>query len=145
ISFPNEIRKEGTSSASSRPPSERREAYGHFWTELLALFKSRYPGQTNVSSGGSESWLSLSVGRSGVTTGWAFALDRRFTVELSLDTEYPETNQEVFLRLQADATSLSEEMGTTLEWDYKEGRKAQRIQSYYPQAPISVMDGEDVL
>ena len=145
VSFPNEARKEGTSGGGARGVTERGEAYRHFFEQLLSLFKSRYPGQTNVNHVGPDSWMSLSVGRSGITTGWSFTIERRFRVELSLDTEDPRVNKDVFDSLRASQVSLQDAIGHELEWDYKEGRRACRIYSYYSLAPISIMDGEDVL
>jgi hypothetical protein len=144
VSYPNEVRKEG-GGGTSRPPSEREAAYRHFFEELLSLFKAQYPGQTNVSRVGHESWLSLSVGRSGVTTGWSFTIERRFRTELSIDTEDAALNKQVFDQLLSERASLDEAMGAELEWDYREGRRACRVYSYYPQSPISITDGEDVL
>jgi hypothetical protein len=145
VSFPNEVRKEGGGGAGPRVPSEREQTYRHFFEQLLGLFKTRNPGQTNVSRAGTESWLSLSVGRSGVTTGWSFTIERRFRTELSIDTESSEINKSIFDQLLATKDELESELGHSLDWDHKEGRRACRVYSYYPQSPISVMDGEDAL
>jgi hypothetical protein len=145
ISFPNEVRKEGVTGPGARTPTERGEAYRRFFASLLIVFKERYPGQTNVSTALPQSWLSLSVGRSGVTSGWTFTSDRRFKTGLWIDTEDPLVNKDLFDKLAAERTLFHEEMGHELEWDYREGRRACYVNSIYGQIPISVMDGDDML
>ena len=99
VSSPNEWRKGGRGVA--RPPSERGAAYASYFSSLLADFKARYPGETNVSKAAPQNWLPLSVGRSGVATNWAFSGDRRFRIELYIDAGDQTLNKSYFDQLAA--------------------------------------------
>jgi hypothetical protein len=143
ISSPNEWRKNGRIGSSR--PSERGEAYKRFFQALLLLFKSKYPGQTNVSRVGPDNWLSLSTGRAGVVSSWSFTIDRRFRVELYIDRGVATENKGYFDQLIAHRTEIETNLGHPLDWDRLETRRASRISLFCPDAPITVMDGGDVL
>jgi hypothetical protein len=143
VSFPNEWRK--SAHAVTAPVSEKRAAYEHFWAELIPAFKAKYPGQTNVSRPPRDSWLSLGAGRTGLGTNWAFTGDRRFRVELYIDTGDGPSNKAYFDQLAGHKDEIELKLGHELNWDRIEERQACRISSYYPQQPVSVTDDEDTL
>lgn len=142
MSFPNEWRKGG----HGRPPrSKKATAYAIFYGELLAQFKAKYPGETNVSKPSSENWQPLSIGRTGMGTSWVFTGDNRFRVELYIDVGEQAANESFYDQLMAFKAEIEAAVGHDLDWDPIEGRRACRISAYYDQSPVSVMDEEDTL
>ena len=125
-------------------PSAKRQAYAKFWGGLLTAFKSAYPGETNTSSAGSDSWLALSIGKSGVATGWAFAGDKRFRVEIYISTGDRGTNKAYFDQLLRSQEQIEAQLGYRLEWDRIDAKQDCRISAYY-NANVTVNDGEELL
>jgi len=141
VSFPNEWRK-----GRMRPPvSQRASAYAQFFGEVLTVFKGKYPGETYSTKPSSTNWQSIGIGRSGLASNWSFTGDRRFRVELYIDTEDGAVNELFFDQLAAHKADIEAKMGHELDWDRLDGRRACRISSYYDQSPIAVSDGEDTL
>jgi hypothetical protein len=142
VSSPNEwVRDRRPSSGST---SSRQAAYESFFNRLLVSFKERFPHETSVSRASPQSWLALSIGRSGFQTGWAFTGDRRFRVEVYIDRE--SGTKEYFDSLKEHQAAIESSLGHPLDWDRLDGRRACRISSYYPaQSAISVLAPEEQL
>lgn len=138
VSFPNEWRKR--SPRARGPVSQKGAAYAQFFEELLGDFKQRFPGETNVSKTLPESWLELSIGKSGVVAGWAFTGDKRFRVELYIDTGNRIVNASYFQQLADRRQEIESRLGHELDWDPLEGKQGCRISSYYSRQPISIGD-----
>lgn len=85
------------------------------------------------------------IGRSGFQTGWAFSGDRRFRIELYVDSGNQAVNKAHFDALQLHQEEIEQELGHGLDWDRLDSRRACRISSYYERQPLSVMDGDAVL
>jgi hypothetical protein len=143
VSFPNEVSKAGTGARSTRSP--RMDAYAAFYSSVLSLFKERFPGETSVSKASGDSWLSMSIGRAGFSTGWAFTADRRFRVELYIDLGDVTLNEALFDQLHLHRGDIETAMSQGLDWDRLDGKRGCRISLYYPASPVSVMDGETSL
>jgi hypothetical protein len=144
VSSPNDWRS-GAGGAPGTGASPKEQAYSAFFDRLLTDFKARYPGETSVSKAGKLSWQALSIGRSGLLTVWVFTGDKRFRVELSIDIGDQEANGQFFDRLMDHRADIETQMHHALDWDRVEGRRACRVSSYYPERPVTVLDGEDVL
>ncbi len=142
VSYPNDWKKSG---GSARPAvSPKGAAYQEFFGRLLGRFKERYPGETNVAKVGAQSWLELSIGRSGIRTNWSFISGDRFRVELYIDTGRAEANLAHFQQLQADKDEIEKSAGHELEWAEVEGKRVCRVHSYYDEA-VAILTGEDEL
>ena len=139
VSFPNEWRKDGPTKTGG-VVSAKSAAYTAFWSELLSQFKAAYPHETNATKAPKDSWFALSIGRSGFQTSWGFTGDRRFRIELYIDT-----GEHHFDELFRQKSEVETQMGHPLDWDRIEGKRACRASSYYSPSPISVTDPGDVL
>lgn len=143
VSFPNDVTK-GPSSVRS-PLSPKGAAYAEFFGALLNMYKERFPGETNVSKASPQSWLSLSFGRAGLSTGWAFTGDKRFRCEFYIDIGDAPENEAFFDELVSRREQIEAQLDHALDWDKLEGRRACRVSSYYHQSPITVMSDEQEL
>ncbi len=143
VSFPNDWSKGGGGIRGR--VSEKGAAYAEFFSELLAAFKERFPGETNVSKASSQNWLSMSIGRAGLSTGWAFTADRRFRAELYIDAGTRAVNDFYFEQLEQNKKQVESQIEHALDWDPLEGSRGCRISSYYPTSPVSVLDEDSQL
>lgn len=143
VSFPNAWRKSGGS--TPKAVSKKGAAYAQFFADVLAVFKERYPGETNASKASADSWLGIGIGRTGLYTAWAFTIDRRFRVELYIDFGSASASRTFFDRQREDSQNIESELGHPFEWEDLEGKQACRISSYYPQSPISVLDDDSII
>ena len=138
VSFPNEWRKR--SPGARGPVSQKGAAYAEFFGDLLTGFKERFPGETNVSKGLPQNWLELSIGKSGVVAVWSFTGDKRFRVELYIDTGNRIVNASYFQQLVDRRQEIESRLGHELDWDPLEGKQGCRVASYYSTQPISIDD-----
>ena len=143
VSFPNEWQK--STRSTRHPTSEKGAAYQEFFAGVLQAFKGRFPGETNVSKASHDSWLSMSVGRSGLSTGWAFTIDKRFRVELYIDTGDVDINDSYFKQFDSQKAVIESAVGQTLDWDSLKGKRACRISLYHADSPLSVLDDSETL
>lgn len=138
VSYPNNWKKSGGSART--PTSQKAAAYQEFFAAVLQAFKAQFPGETNVSKASHDSWLSMSIGRSGLSTGWAFTIDKRFRVELYIDSGDVEINDSYFNQLDGQRAVVERAVGEALDWDRLQGKRACRISLYHPDSPLSVLD-----
>ena len=137
VSFPNEVSK---GRGVKAPVSPRGAAYVEFFSDLLTVFKERFVGETNVSKASSDSWLSMGIGKAGLSTGWAFTADKRFRTEVYVDTGDALLNESYYEQLDSHRAEIEAQMGHILDWDRLEGKRACRISSYNEQSPVTVLD-----
>ena len=138
VSFPNEWRKR--SAGTRGPVSQKGAAYAEFFGDLLTAFKQRFSGETNVSKSLPQNWLELSIGKAGVVVIWSFTGDKRFRVELYIDTGNRIVNESYFQQLVDSRQEIESRLGHKLDWDQLEGKQGCRISSYYSRQPISISD-----
>ena len=121
--------------------SPRGQAYHDFFGALLEDLKARKPGFTNASRAGYENWLGLSIGRSGFGLSFVFTQDKRFRVELYIDTGDGEKNKRAFDALLGNRAAIEMALGSELAWDRLDAARASRVALYWPET-VTVMDGE---
>ena len=138
VSFPNEWKKR--SAGTRGPVSQKGAAYAEFFGDLLTAFKQRFSGETSVSKSLPQNWLELSIGKAGVVVIWSFTGDKRFRVELYIDTGNRIVNESYFQQLVDSRQEIESRLGHNLDWDQLEGKQGCRISSYYSRQPISISD-----
>lgn len=106
--------------------SGKKAAYADFWPRLLERVHAAFPGWTRVRSGGSDSWLALPYGRSGIHYGLVFARGGP-RVELYIDTGDAKTNLAEFDVFASRRSRLEEAFGGPMAFDPLENRRACRI------------------
>jgi hypothetical protein len=109
--------------------AEREKLRYEFFSELLKKSKEKTPLFSNITPLGYQSWLWESAGKSGVNFVYSILLDRA-RVELSLYVPDGEVNKRRFENLRENRDEIEAAFGEALEWNYKEGRKEQRIFSW---------------
>jgi hypothetical protein len=126
------------------PVTPRRQAYHDFFASLLDQLKAKKPGLTNASKVGYDSWFNISAGRSGFTFSFAFTQDRRFRVDLNIDSEDAEKNKRAFDALLENRTGIERALGSELSWERLDTAKVSRVRLCWPET-VTVMDGRDTL
>lgn len=74
-------------------------------------------------------WMSSGAAGPPKATFFYVALKAKSRVELYLDADF-ETNEEWFGRLRGDAAAIERAFGLPLDWDFDEGRRAQRVAAH---------------
>ena len=121
-----------TRGSAGRPgPSDRQMLYHDFFSGLVATIHERLPGFTNVRRVGYDSWVHFATGsgRGGFAFSVSFVTGNKFRTELEIDMGDHSKNRTAFEQLAADRETLEGLLGQ-LVWDFKEGRRAQRIYSH---------------
>jgi len=114
------------SEVGMRQFSQRQIDYNNFFTDLVSKIHERMPAFTNVRRVGYDSWIHFATGRSGFAFSVAFTSGNRFRVEVEIDTGDYDRNRIAFEKLSSEKEALESALGG-LTWDFKEGRRAQRI------------------
>jgi hypothetical protein len=114
------------SEVGTRQFSQRQIEYNNFFTDLVSKIHERMPAFTNVRRIGYDSWIHFATGRSGFAFSVAFTSGNRFRVELEIDTGDYDKNRSAFGKLSNEKEALEAVLGQLI-WDFKEGRRAQRI------------------
>lgn len=114
---------------------EREKAYIKFYTALLAELNRKKVMQVRDASPDGTSWHEVSRlpanGPAGATFTYSFTRDRRFRVELYLDTGDEGQNKAIFDLLHQQAPQFEARLGK-LEWERLDHRRASRIALYHP-------------
>lgn len=108
--------------------AERHKKRLEFWTRLLE--KSRMKTRLHANnSPGKEHWMGAGAGRSGLSYVYAITMNWG-KVELYIDRGKgsEEINKKIFDTLYAKREEIESIFGESLDWDYKEGRRACRIE-----------------
>ena len=101
----------------------------NFFEALVAKYKEIRPSWNKLKAL-PQSWLSFSAGKTGIAYSWAFKSIpvKKFTVELYIDMTDAEDNMELMARLKAHKDQIEERMGTNVEFQELEGKRATRIE-----------------
>ena len=135
VSKPNEWRR---SEAVRMTLSGRLRLYQEFFQELADRLRSER--LANVRRGLPQNWLGFGAGKSGFWYAIVFTREKRFRVELSIDTGDYDRNKRAFDLLIKDREEIEKEIGIQLEWSGPEpSRRAARIMAYYPE-PLTIED-----
>jgi hypothetical protein len=103
--------------------SERRA----FFNGLVDKADVRYPKLNNTRRGYLINQFSYSVGRNGFSVTTAFSQDRKFRVELYIDTGDPYENLLAFDTLYRDREEIESGIGHPLVWQRMDAWQASRI------------------
>ncbi len=141
VALPNDWQKAVKSRAQPQL-NERGLAYQQFFTDLIQIYKQRFPSQRTANKAGVHSWLTFaSAGRSGFSFAVAFGKDALLRVELYIDVGDGVSNKEAFDALFAQRDAIESEIGESLTWQRLDSARASRIAV---QRKAQVSDGEPV-
>jgi len=122
----------------------RSQRYHDFFASLLEQLKAAKPDITNASKVGYDSSFWFSAGRTGFALSFAFTQDKRFRVELYIDTGDGERNKRAFDTLAGSRGEIEEALGCAVTWDRLDAAQASRVAVYWPET-VTIMSGEDRL
>jgi hypothetical protein len=128
VAKPNTWQK--TRGGATPQSSTRGELYRDFWTGFLEELKKKAPGVTRASKGLPQNWCSIGAGRVGFSYNTAFTYDRKFKVELYIDTFDKERNKNIYELLLQDKENIEQELEAELSWEKLESARASRIALY---------------
>ena len=109
----------------------RQQAYHEFFAALIGELKSKAPHITSAQNAGYDSWFAFSAGRPGFSYSFAFTQDKRFRVELYIDTGTREANERAFDLLQEDQAAIIQEVGLPIVWERLDTKRACRVAVYH--------------
>lgn len=121
--------------------SEKSQKYRAFFQDLIDVLREEHHF-TNARAGQPQSWHAFTAGITGISYGASFARGGRLRTELYIDSGDGDDNLEVFESLKGEADAIVEELGTEVEWEELEQRRACRIAIYRDG---SILDGEGPL
>ena len=127
-----------------RGMSGLRAQYQRLFTAVLARFKGLRPGFTNRDRVGTDNWLDLSSGRSGIRFTWSTAFRKYLRVELYIDVGSQAENKRLFDKLRERAGELEEEIGQPISWERLENKRASRL-AIYSRTPTESFDTDEEL
>jgi len=127
---PNKWQK-STHRGSSGNPSPRGEAYKLYFQQLMDELREKH-NFTRARVAVPQNWYSFSSGLSGVSYGTSFAQGGRVRTELYIDRGDAEENKKIFDSLAAERKIIEAEIGSTLDWERLDDRRASRIALYRP-------------
>jgi hypothetical protein len=112
--------------------SDRELAYKQFFTDLIALYKQRFPAQRTANKAGTKQWITVaSAGRSGFSFGVVFGRNALMRVELYIDTGDGVINKKAFDDLLAQREDIEREVGEKLSWQRLDTARASRIAAHH--------------
>ena len=124
--------------------SEREIQHKRFFTELIQRIKKERPGITNRSKIGYDSWISTPSGKGGFSFNLAFTWDKRFRIELYIDSGNRQANKHAFDDLALSRGPIEEDLGATLDWQRLDDRKGSRISWFWEQR-VTILDPDKKL
>jgi hypothetical protein len=131
VAQPNEWAKTTReAAAATTQPTERGLRYQRFFEALLTGFKQQRPNLTSASRVGPDSWFGFSGGRTGFGFVWSITGGSRARVELYIDTGDQATSKALFDALKTGEPELAEKLGSKLEWERLDNRRASRVATY---------------
>ena len=126
VSTPNEWRKQTVSSPrAAGTTSERMEGYRAFFQRLIDRLREEH-GFTNARKGQPQSWYSFSAGH-GQRYSATFARGSKAGVAVYIDGGEKDWNEELFDALAASKYDIESEIGSELDWERLDDRRACRI------------------
>lgn len=113
---------------SSQTLSESSKKYLEFFSRLVDEYKKINPKWRKIKPQ-PQSWLSFGAGKSGLSFGWAFRSNNRFSVELYIDTGDKNENERIFEELEKHRDKIDREI-RGIVWEKMEEKRACRIAIY---------------
>ena len=127
VAFPNEWRKSTVgSSGRGSGTSVRMEAYRAFFQSLIDDLRENHRF-TGARKGQPQSWYFFSSGFAGISYRASFALGGRARVEVYIDRGDSSLNKSLFDELASGKESIEAELGSPLEWERLDNRRASRV------------------
>jgi len=113
----------------------REKAYIDFFARFLTDLKAKSELPIAVSSPGGQSWIQLgSVADENVSGLYyiaAFTRNKKFRIEVYIDTGDAVRNKAVFDQLQAQRATIETKLGSELNWERLDAKRASRIAWYH--------------
>lgn len=114
---------------------EREKAYIEFYSELLAELRRKAKFPVREVSPDGASWITFQIisvpGHSVAYFNYSFSQDRRFRVELYIDTLDQTTTKQIFDYIRLQQSDLEAELGE-ISWERIDDKRASRIALYHP-------------
>ncbi len=116
----------------SKPPTEitevssRNQLYQQFFGELIEKYCRRYPSRSMLKAL-PQSWLGFGAGKAGFWFNWSFRFNRRFSVELIIQTEDSVKNKQYFDRIKGSEAQLGI---AGVSWERLDDKKTSRVAVY---------------
>lgn len=105
--------------------SPRYKAYHTFFKKLRSKVLKK--DASFIRKALPYSYWGMGIGRSGFSMGAVFTIDRKFRIEIYLDTGDKEDNEIAFMQLKNNKDSIEEEIGNELVWDLAPEKRVSRI------------------
>lgn len=127
---------------------DRERAYIDFFNQLMNDLRAKADLPVRETSPMGASWINIlhlprnGNGQPGILA-YSFAQNRRFRVELYIDTFDEKKNKQVFDRLKNQRAEIEADLGTDLTWERLDTKRASRIVLYCPN--VSITDSEPKL
>ena len=128
VAFPNQWRKARIAQDESSV-SERMAGYQKFFQDLIDQLRDKHRF-TGARIARYQSWYPFASGISGITYTASFTAKNRFRVELYIDRGEAEINKRIFDRLTESKGDFERELGSPIEWERLDAKKASRIAIY---------------
>lgn len=128
IVFPNEWQKSRKNQATTSL-SPKAEAYRNFFQSTIDLLREKYKF-TNANVGQPQNWYSFASGFSSQNYSAVFTQGNKVRVELYIDFGDHAQNKHFFELLLCDKEAIETELGTSLEWEKLEDKRASRVGIY---------------
>ncbi len=106
--------------------SPRNQSYQQFFSELIERYCRQYPSRPMLKAL-PQSWLGFGAGKAGFWFNWSFRTDRRFSVELIIQTEDSFKNKQYFDGIKGREAQLGY---AGVSWERLDDRKTSRVAVY---------------
>lgn len=128
VVFPNEWQKSKKRQASGNI-SSKGEAYKNYFQSLIDELRETHKF-TNAKIGQPQNWYSFSSGVSNISFAAVFAQGGKARAELFIDVGNAEKNKALFDWLYEQREDIHKKLGTELEWERLDDKRASRIAVY---------------
>ena len=129
VARPSGFQRKIVSEATTAAPTELRLAYQKFFSDLLRRVHTTHQGFTNRNPDNVryDSWMDFAVGRTGFFLRCSFYEQRRFRMEIYIDTGDGTKNKAAFDRLYQTHEAIASALGETLTWERLDNARASRV------------------
>jgi len=128
VVFPNEWSK-SKKSAGNKQPTKRMLAYKEYFQKMIDELREDHHF-TSAKVGTQQNWYGFASGISGITYNASFAIGDRVRAEMYIDQGDMEQNKRIFDALANEMVGIEDDIGTALEWERLDEKRASRIAIY---------------
>jgi CBS domain-containing protein len=125
----------------------RKKAYIDFFSSLLGQLAKHHAFPMKPISPDGRSWLTIASlptsGKKVAAIGFSFARQKRFRMELYIDTGDELKNKQIFQKFFTLKDAIEAEVGMSLSWERLENARASRIAVYHTGSIIE-SSGEEL-